>query len=187
MTTQSRGIYNTLFLLVASALLATGCGHNLAIIHYSQPANAFVFDSDPTGTPHTTTSAGDGLFAFYCINKIENTDTNAAPFTFAASKVFALNDPANRPGNASFSNQVQTAPATKTVPAHTTSQPLGRIVIAVPGVADPKALKVMLNLNYNSSGSDSVLMVRDGGSSPPPVKFLDPASPVHPNNLPSCP
>jgi hypothetical protein len=173
---------------VAGTLAMTGCAHNLATIHYKQPANAYIFDSDPTGSPHETTSAGDGIFAFYCIETIENNDTNAQDFKFDASKVFVPQDPTNVAGNTSFNYKVQTAPSTLTVPAHTTSASLGRIVINVNGAGDPKSLKTqLLNLSYKSASGESVLLVRDGGASPPAAQFLDPASPVNPNNLPACP
>ncbi len=188
MTTQSIGRTVAMLFLGVSMLALMGCSHSLVIIHYSQPANAYIFDNDPTGSPHTTTSAGTGMFAFYCINQIENNDTNAKDFKLDLSKIRALNDPSNTPGNTSFNFQVQTAPNTLTVPKHTTSGNVGRIVIAVTGAGDPASLKTqMLDLNYNSSSGESVLIVRDGGSNPPAVKFLDPASPIHPNNLPACP
>jgi len=188
MTTQSPLRTVAALFAAASLLLLVGCAHNLVTIHYSQPANAYIFDSDPTGSPHTTTSAGSGMFAFYCINQIENNDTNAKDFKLDLSKIRANNDPSNVPGNTSFNFQVQTAPNTLAVPAHTTSGNVGRIVIQVTGAGDPASLKTqMFNLNYNSSKGESVVIVRDGGSSPPPVKFLDPVSPIHPNNLPACP
>jgi len=187
MTKHSIGRSGALLLAAAGALALAGCAGNLAIIHYSQPANAYLFDSDPTGSPHTTTSAGTGMFAFYCLNSIDNTDKNAATFNFDLSKVFVPNDPGNIPGNTSFNYLVQTAPATKSVPAHTTSGALGRIVIDVAGAGDPGSKNAFFNLSYKSSGGESVLLVRDGGNTPPPVKFLDPVSPIHPNNIPSCP
>jgi len=174
-------------LVAGSASTLTGCAHNLTVIHYSQPDNAFLFDSDPTGSPHDTSSADNGIFAFYCITGIENTDTNATQFNFQLSKLYVSGDAGNIPGNVSFSNLVQTAPSTKTVAPHSSTAKLGRFVIYVQGNGGPTDLKnAMLNLNYNSTGSESVVVVRDGGSNPPAVKFLDPASPVHPNNLPSC-
>ena len=174
--------------VLACALAMGGCAHNLALIHYKQPANAYLFDSDPTASPHTTTSAGEGIFAFYCIETIENNDTNAMKFNFDLSKVFVSGDPNNIPGNTSFNNKVQTAPSTLAVPAHTTSASLGRIVISVNGQGAPQTLKTqMLNLSYKSASGESVLLVRDGGANPPAVQFLDPASAVNPNNLPVCP
>lgn len=155
-----------------------GCKDNLVTIHYTQPANAYVFDQDPTGTPHTTTGAGDGMFVVYCINQIENKDSKAIDFQFMLSKVYAQNT-SNASGNTSLDQWVKTA-SDKLVPKGTTSAKIGRIVIHVDG--DPAGLKTALeNLNYHSSGTDSVILVRDGGIVAP--KFLDPMSP---GNVPTC-
>ena len=174
-----------LLLAAACMVTAVGCGKDLVLIHYSQPANAYVFDSDPTGTPHTTTSAGDGMFAFYCIGQIENDDENAQDFTFELSKVLGSGDPDSFPGT-SFDALVRTAPATRMVPAHSTSSTLGRMVINVSGGASNPTTQ-RYNLLYQSAGDESVLFVLDDPKTPPPIQFLDPASPIHPNNLPVCP
>lgn len=175
------------FIVLMSILLGSGCGDDLVLIHYSQPANAYVFDTDPTGSPHTTTSAGDGLFAFYCINKIENIDKNARDFKLELSRVSARTDPDSEPGNTSFSYLVQTAPDTLNVPAHTTSGPSGRFVIKIAGVLDIEHLDMTLYVDYESVGEESVLMVNDDDATKSHPTFLDPASPIHPNNLPVCP
>ena len=131
------------------------------------------------------TGAADGMFAFFCITAIENQDTNAQVFNFDRSKMFVNGDPDSFPGT-SFDFFVQTTPATLVVPAHSTSSAVGRFVINVGGGATNPTAQ-MYNLVYMSSGGESVLLERDGGNNPPPVQFLDPASPVHPDNLPACP
>lgn len=186
MTKRCIGGRAVMAVVAAFAMASVACSHNLATIHYSQPANAYLFDSDPTGTPHSTTSAGDGLFAFYCIGAIENNDTNAKDFTLDLTKLYATPDPGSAANNTSFSYLVQTVKTPFVVPAHTTSGKVGRVVIDVTGI-DPQTKTPMLNLGYRSGKGESVVLVRDGGVNAPAVKFLDPASPVHPNNIPACP
>jgi hypothetical protein len=158
-----------------------GCNNNLVSIHYTQPANAYVFDNNPTGSPHTTTGAANGMFVVYCINQIENTDSQALDFPFTLSKVYAQNT-SNISGNTSLDQWVKTA-SDKLIPKGTISGNIGRIVVHIDG--DPLSLKTAIqNLSYNSSSTDSVVMVRDGGSPPPAPKFLDPMTP---GNVPSCP
>ena len=167
------------FILVFTGILGlTGCNNNLVTIHYSQPANAYVFDQDPTGSPHTTTSASNGMFMIYCIGQIENHDTNAKDFNLKLSKLHATNDPADVSGSTSLDQWVKTA-SDQTVKAGTTSPKIGRIIVRVDG--DPTTMKNQPeNLFYSSSSGESVLLVREGGNSP---KFLDP---LQPNNVPSC-
>ena len=167
-----------LALALVGTLVLTGCGHNLVTIHYSQPANAYLFDSDPTGSPHTTTAADAGMFMIYCIGKIENHDTKAVDFAFKVAKLHATNDPADNFNTAILYPSAATA-SDKVVNAGTTSPNIGRIIILVKG--DSNTMKNQPeNLFYNSSSGESVVLVRDGGNTP---KFLDP---LQPGNVPSC-
>ena len=178
---------STVKLLAAVCMLGLfACDKDLVIIHYNQPANAYVFDPDPIGTTHTTTSAGDGIFAFYCINAIKNDDTNAHDFNFDPSKLYVIDDLHSMAGDVSFNSMVQTAPSTLKVAAHSTSSTLGRVVVNISGGLDPNNLTALDDLYYNSSTGESVLLERDDFNTPPPAQFLDPASPVHPDNLPGC-
>jgi hypothetical protein len=174
------------FLAAACMLGLVACNKDLVTIHYNQPANAYIFDSDPIGIPHTTTSAGDGIFAFYCINAIENKDTNAHDFNFDVSKIYVNDNLHSIAGDVSFNFMVQTAPSTLKVPAYSTSSTLGRVVVNISGGLDPNNLGALDDLYYNSSAGESVLLERDDFNNPPPAQFLDPASPIHPDNLPAC-
>jgi hypothetical protein len=160
----------------------SGCAKKqLVIINYTQPANCFIFDSDPTGTPHTTTSAGNGMFMIYKISSIQNTEADAVDFDFKLSKVFA-GDQSQVPDTIPIVPTAQTAPATKSVPKGTTASNLGRFVIKVAG--DPNQLKTATQfLTYNSSTGESVLMVNQDSkpNQTPKAQFLDPC---HANNLP---
>ena len=162
------------------------CNQDLVIIHYNQPANAYVFDSDPIGMPHTTTTGGDGIFAFYCINAIENADTGAHDFNFEVSKIYVNDNLHSIAGDVSFNSMVQTAPSTLKVTAQSTSSTLGRVVVNISEGLDPNNLGALDDLYYNSSTGESVLLQRDDFNNPPPAQFLDPASPIHPDNLPAC-
>lgn len=156
----------------------SGCKkHQLVTIKYTQPANCFIFDTNPTGTPHTTTSAGNGMFMIYKIHSIENTEADAVDFTLKLSKIFASNQNEN-PAEVPIIPDAQNVPDNKLVPKGTTAANLGRIVIVVAG--DPNQLKTAPQfLNYNSSSGESVLMVNQ--DSKPKPQFLDPCAP---NNLP---
>lgn len=165
-------------LLASIASAGLSACSNTAIIHYTQPANCYLFDSDPTGSPHTTTSAGNGMFEFYKITAIDNKASNAADFHFDPAKIFTRstvngNSVDSFAGGPSFSFKVTTAKPT-TVAKGTSAANLGRIVINVAS-DDPKSEKTaQTNLLYKSGSGESVLMVRDPGPNP---TFLDPCSP----------
>ena len=168
---------------IASSILGLGAckKHQLVIIKYTQPANCYIFDNNPGGSPHTTTSAGNGMFMIYKISSIENTEADAVDFNFKLSKVFAAN-PNEVPGTIPIVPNAQTAPDTKSVPKGTTANNLGRFIINVAG--DPNQLKTSTQyLNYNSSSGESVLLVNTDSkpNEAPKAKFLDPCTP---NNLP---
>lgn len=168
---------------IAFSILGLGAckKHQLVIIRYSQPANCYVFDNNPGGSPHTTTSAGNGMFMIYKISSIQNTEADAVDFNFKLSKIYA-NNPSEVPGTIPIVPTAQTAPETKLVPKGTTANNLGRFIINVAG--DPNQLKTATQfLNYNSSSGESVLMVNEDSTSNgvPKAKFLDPCTP---NNLP---
>ncbi len=160
----------------------SGCKkHQLVTIKYTQPANCFIFDSNPTGTPHTTTSASGGMFMIYKIHSIENTEADAVDFNLKLSKIFASNQNEN-PDEIPIVPDAQNAPDNKLVPKGTTATNLGRIVIKVLG--DSNQLKTTAQfLTYNSATGESVLMVNQDTkpSGVPKPTFLDPCSP---NNLP---
>jgi hypothetical protein len=168
---------------IASSILGLGAckKQQLVIIKYTQPANCFVFDPNPGGTPHTTTSAGNGMFMIYKISSIQNTDPDAVDFNFKLSKIFASN-PNEVPGTIPIMPTAQTAPDTKLVPKGTTANNLGRFIINVAG--DPNQMKTATELlKYNSSSGESVLMVNTDAkpNEVPKAKFLDPCTS---NNLP---
>jgi len=171
-------------LLAAMAGLGLGACSNTATIHYKQPASCYIFDSDPTGSPHTTTSAGNGMFEFFDITSIENKASGAKDFNFMPNKLFANstvggNTVNNAPG-ASFSFLIQTAQP-KLIPKGTTVNGLGRIVINV-AADDPQTEKTAkTNLLYKSAQGESVLLVRDPPDNPP--QFLDPCTPTNVNAL----
>ena len=119
---------------IASSILGLGAckKHQLVIIKYTQPANCYIFDNNPGGSPHTTTSAGNGMFMIYKISSIQNTEADAVDFNFKLSKIFASN-PNEVPGTIPIVPTAQTAPDTKLVPKGTTASNLGRFVIIVGG------------------------------------------------------
>ncbi len=160
----------------------SGCKkHQLVTIKYTQPANCYLFDSDPTGTPHNTAGAGNGMFMIYKIHSIENKEADAVDFNFKLTKIFAGNQNEN-PDEISIMPDAQNAPDTKLVAKGTTATNLGRFVIKVAG--DPNQMKTASQfLTYNSSSGESVLMVNQDSkpSGVPKPTFLDPCSP---NNLP---
>lgn len=165
-------------------LFLSAC-QNTVILHYRQPANCYLFDTDPTGSPHTTTSAGSGMFLFYDIVSIENKASGAKDFSFDPAKLYANGDSKGNtvPGSpgASFTYLLTGNAAPKPVPKGTTSGSLGRVVINLPS-DDPAALKTtQINLLYKSASGESVLPVRDAGPAP---KFLDPCTPANVNALP---
>lgn len=69
---------------VLAALGLTACQKHPVIIHYAQRVNSDLFDSDPTGSPHTTTGGGNSLFF---ITKIEN-PAGGKVFHFKPSRLF---------------------------------------------------------------------------------------------------
>lgn len=168
-------------LIVSVACLVTlsACKkEQLVIIKYKQVANCYVFDKEPSGQPHTTTSAGNGMFMIYRITAIQNTGKDAVDFNFQLSKLYA-SDTGEVSGNTSLDNLVKTAPDNKLVPKGTTATNIGRIIINVAG--DPNQLKTAKQaLHYNSSQGESVLPA-DEDSGTNTTKFLDPCTP---NNLP---
>src|SRR4029077_4215934 len=125
---------------IAFSILGLGAckKHQLVIIKYTQPANCYVFDNNPGGSPHSTTSAGNGMFMIYKISSIQNTEADAVDFNFKLSKIYAAN-PNEVPGTIPIVPNAQTAPATKLVPKGTTATNLGRFIINVAG--DPNQLK----------------------------------------------
>ena len=170
--------------IVRSALLASiACAglsacSNTVTVHYTQPANCYLFDSDPTGSPHTTTSAGQAMFKFYKITSIQNGASDPKDFNFDPKKLFTnstvgSNTVQSFAGGPSFSFKVTTAKAT-VIPKGATVNGLGRVVVAVATDTPQSEKTAQTNLLYKSSNGESVLMVRDAG--PNPV-FLDPCSP----------
>jgi len=168
---------------IISSILGLGAckKHQLVFINYTQPNNCYIFDNNPTGSPHTTTSAGNGMFMIYKISSIQNTEADAVDFNFKLSKIYAAT-PSQTPETIPIVPTAQTAPDTKLVPKGTTATDLGRFVIKVAG--DPNSLKTATQyLNYSSSSGESVLLVNTDSTSSgvPKAKFLDPCTP---NNLP---
>src|ERR1700757_2589691 len=79
---KATGIRITLGMLTGAAMLClAGCA-NTVTIHYDQVATCYVFDSNPTGSPHTATQSGNGLFVIYKIKSIDNTSSGAKDFNF---------------------------------------------------------------------------------------------------------
>ena len=160
----------------AAMLYLAGCA-NTVTIHYDQVATCYVFDSNPTGSPHTTTQSGNGLFVIYKIKSIDNTSSGAKDFNFTPSKVYSGNQ--NIANNQSFDYLLQLAQP-KTVAKGTTANDLGKIIIDT--TADPKTdQKANFPLLYNSGSGESVLLARDNLNTPSP--FLDPCSPSNINSL----
>jgi hypothetical protein len=64
------------------------------------------------------------------------------------------------------------------VKAHTALSPVPRAGIVMLSIRDvpPSDYGAFQNLTYASSGSESVLMVRNGGSNPTPPVVIDPSS-----------
>lgn len=173
-----------IFIGSVGSIFLAGC-QNTVILHYRQPANCYLFDSNPTGSPHTTTSAGSGMFLFYDIVSIENKASGAKDFNFDPAKLFANGDSKGNtvPGTpgASVTYLLTGNAVPKLVPKGTTSGSLGRVVINLPS-DDPTALKTaQMNLLYKSASGESVLLARDPGPAP---KFLDPCTPANVNALP---
>lgn len=159
-----------------TTLSLLGCA-NTVTIHYDQAATCYLFDSNPTGSPHTTTASGNGLFVIYKINSVQNTASGAQDFNFNPAKVYNGNQ--NFANNLSFDYLLQLAQA-KTVPKGTTANNLGKLIID--STANPKTdQKADFPLRYNSSSGESVLFVRDNQNAAPP--FLDPCSPSNINSL----
>ena len=76
---------------VLLALIGTAaCTKHPVIIHYAQRVNSDLYDSNPTGSPHTTTSGGNTVFY---ITKIEN-PANGKTFHFKPSRVY-IGSPSN--------------------------------------------------------------------------------------------
>lgn len=150
---------------------------NTATIHYDEVATCYLFDSDPTGSPHTTTASGNGLFVIYKVTSIENKASGAKDFNFTPHKVYSSGQ--NLANSQSFDYLLQLAQP-KTVAKGTTATNLGKLI--VDAVADPKTdQKADFPLYYNSSDGESVLLVRDNRDAKP--KFLDPCSPASINGL----
>lgn len=157
-------------------LSVMGCS-NTVTIHYDQAATCYLFDSNPTGQPHTTTSSANGLFVIYKIKSIDNNSSGAKDFNFNPTKVYNGNQ--NFANNQSFDYLLQLAQP-HTVAKGTTATDLGRLVIDT--TADPKTdQKADFPLHYNSGSGESVLLVRDNPNTPSP--FLDPCSPNNVNGL----
>jgi len=174
-------------ILVSTAIISSILGlgackkHQLVLINYTQPANCWEFDSNPGGSPHTTTTAGNGMFMIYKISSIQNTEADAVDFNFKLSKIYAA-VPSQTPETIPIVPTAQTAPDTKSVPKGTTATNLGRFIIKVAG--DPNSLKTATQyLNYSSSSGESVLLVNTDSTSSgvPKPKLLDPCTA---NNLP---
>ena len=78
--------YAILLVLIGTA----ACNKHPVIIHYAQRVNSDLYDTNPTGSPHTTTSGGNTVFY---ITKIEN-PADGKTFHFKPSRVYIAN-PAN--------------------------------------------------------------------------------------------
>jgi hypothetical protein len=145
-----------LFALSLPFLLA-GCSKQVVTIRYAQPANC----------GNTV-----GEFAFFRITSIENNDAQAVDFHFAVNKI----------GVSGHTWELQQSDprfiaVDTVVPAHTTLSPVPRdgiVMLSVRSVS-PNEYGAFQNLTYASSGSESVLLVRNGGSNPPPPKVVDPS------------
>lgn len=171
------GMRITSGLLAGIAMLCLAGCSNTVTVHYDQAATCFLFDSNPTGSPHTTTSSANGLFVIYKIKSIDNTSSGAKDFTFDPSKVYSGSQ--NMANSQSFDYLLQLAQA-KTVAKGTVANNLGKLIIDT--TADPKKdQKADFPLRYNSASGESVLLVRDNPNAAPP--FLDPCSPGNINSL----
>jgi len=174
MSSIIRGKYFGLLVAVAGSISFLGCSDTVTI-RYEQPANFYVFDKDPGGTPHTTTSAADGMFMVYKIKSIENNKAGAKDFDFKLAKLYA-STVEEVSGNTSL-GQWETAQDAQ-VAKGTSATNLGRIIIRVSG--DPMQMKnAWQALHYASASGESVLLIQE-----PPVptpQFLDPGTPA---NLP---
>lgn len=164
-------------IVVSTALGLIACSDDTVTLHYDESATCYLFDSDPTGSPHTTTSSSNGLFVIYKINSIDNTKSGAKDFNFTPAKVYSGSQ--NFANNQSFDYLLQLAQP-KTVPKGSVANNVGKIIIN--SSADPKKdQQANFPLYYNSSSGESVLLVRDNINTPPP--FLDPCSPTAINGL----
>ena len=146
------------------ALCITGCDDTV-VIHYRQLGNFGMFDTNPGGSPHSTTQTRQGCFVVYCITAIENTGDDAKDFNFVLSKIHAGSSVG--PGVAIADPYLKTAPNTKLVKANKTEF-IGRFVIdAGEGGPDipPGGNKYCYTLTYdNSVSGESILMVHDNTS-----------------------
>jgi hypothetical protein len=160
------------------ALGLCGCA-NTVNVHYDEVATCAVFDTNPGGSPHTTTGAA-GLFVIYKITEFENTGSAAKAFHFEPTKVFtgSNHDHAN---SFQFDYLLTKLAQPKTVAKGTTAHDLGLLFIDVSS-ADPKTDKnVDFFLGYDSTGSESMLLTRDNLHALP--AFQDPCSPASINGL----
>ena len=114
-----------------------------------------------------------GEFAFFRLTSIDNTNSQAVDFNFAVSKLGVVGHSweleASDPRFIAVDNLVK---------AHTALSPVPRAGIVMLSIRDvpPSDYGAFQNLTYASSGSESVLMVRNGGSNPTPPAVIDPSS-----------
>jgi len=166
-------------LAIMAVLLMTSCTPEqkaaLVTITYDQPANCYVWDPDPTATPHSTTGAGNGMFVIY---KIASIKTGTMDFNFKVNKLFVA-DLDQHSGNTGWGGPFETA-KDQIIPKNTTKNNLGRIIIYVAG--DPQELKdkrLYLSYDVPSNDPEPVAPFSVG----PNPKFLDPCT-GKPNNIP---
>lgn len=148
------------FSSVAIIFLLSGCDGEATRIRYEQKLNFNVFDPDPA-SPGSTYGGG---YALYKVTEIDNSDREDA---FAFEVIDLYGDTKQDSGwNLSWQHHVlgvSWRATDQTLAAGATLTDLGCIVITT-GSYIGDALQP---LYYNSSGNESVLVVREGGGDPP--------------------
>jgi hypothetical protein len=137
--------------------MLAGCSNQAVTIRYDQPADC----------GNTV-----GEFAFFRITAIENNEPQAVDFHFTVSKIGVVGHTwelqQSDPRFIAVDNLVQ---------AHTTLSPVPRDGIVMLSIRNVSSSDygAFQNLTYASSGSESVLLVRNGGSNPSPPQVINPS------------
>jgi hypothetical protein len=141
------------------------------IIHYVQKVNSDLYDTDPTGSSHTTTNGGN---AVYYITEIQN-PSNGKMFNFEPERLYYYNQSSGSRNNAwsqSWAYSALEALGSLAAQSTTIDPGITRTAIgciAVPIGSDPIGM-YHYSLRYdNKPDNDSIILLEDSGDSIPNV------------------
>jgi hypothetical protein len=147
--------------LVLSLMGVLACNNTSpTIIHYQQIANSDLWDSNPSGSPHDTSGAGESLFLITEIS----TPAQGETLNFTPKRLY-ISDPNDGGWTQTWAYLIDSSVKAMDVTIAPGASKMNLGCVAVP--TDRPASNDILHLFYDSTATESVLLARDGDPSAP--------------------